>query len=95
MRAGVFVILIVGGVGSAAFWLLWQLVIRPYAVYSGMILPTAYDYVVRGWKAERCGQWAAALAEYDKAIEANPRYDEGHLRRNALLAAHPELTEPE
>jgi hypothetical protein len=76
---------------SMACGLAWFLVLRPFAIAHGMIPPTAYDYVVRGWKAERRGDWATALAEYEKAIESNPRYPEGRLRRDALLEAHPEL----
>jgi hypothetical protein len=74
-------------------WLVWILVGRPFAVTWGMIPPTAYDHLVRGWQAERRGAWARALAEYQKALELNPRHPDVHLRLNALLAAHPELTQ--
>ncbi len=68
--------------------------VRPLLASRGALAMTTYDYVVRGWKAERRGDWAAALAEYDKAIELNPRDPEPHARRSALLAAHPELAKP-
>ena len=88
--------LLIGVVGfvlaSMVVGLVWFFV-RPLLVSRGAIPPTAYDHVVRGWKAERRGQWAAALAEYDKAIELNPRDPDARERREALLAAHPELAD--
>lgn len=68
--------------------------VRPVVVAFGSAPRTTYDYLVRGWKAERRGDWAAALAEYDRAIELTPTDPEPRDRRAALLAAHPELTEP-
>ena len=78
-------------VAATAWGLVWRLILRPIALARGSIPMTAYDYVVRGWKAERRGDWRAALAAYDLAIETNPRYPEAQLRRDNLLANHPEL----
>jgi hypothetical protein len=64
---------------------------RPFAVLFGVHPRTAYDYVVRGWKAERRGDWATALAEYDKALGAEPEHQDATERRATLLAARPEL----
>ena len=91
MRLGTFLFILIGGVAIAAFWLVWQLILRPIAVARGMIPMTGYDYVVQGWKAERCGHWAEALKAYNLAISNFPRYVEAKERRDALLTAHPEL----
>jgi hypothetical protein len=79
----------------ALYWLLWQLVGRPFAVSSGMSPMTAYDYSVLAWKAERRGQWAEALRLYNVAISSFPDDSMAHERREALLAAHPELVTEE
>ncbi len=82
-------------VAATAWGLVWKLLLRPIALDRGSIPMTAYDYVVRGWKAERRGNWDAALAAYDLAIETNPRYPEGRIRRQNLLANHPEFATDE
>jgi len=83
----VLVALFIRTIGS----LVWQVAFRPFAVSRGLIPMTAYDYVVRGWKAEREGRWVDALRDYELAIELNHRYPEGRIRRDHLLANHPEL----
>jgi len=92
-QGAVVVAVIVGCFLFTGVWLVWILIARPFAVSRGMIPPTAYDHVVRGWKAERQGRWDVALAEYDEALDLNPRHPDAHARRDALLAAHPELAE--
>jgi hypothetical protein len=52
---------------------------------------TAYDYLVRGWKAERQGRWGDGLRAYDLAIEVDRKLAEAHERRAALLDNHPNL----
>lgn len=79
---------------ATAWGLVWRLILRPLALARGSIPMTPYDYVVCGWKAERRGDWSAALAAYDLALDANPRYPEARIRRDNLLANHPELAPP-
>jgi hypothetical protein len=88
-----FIVVFVGGFGGTTIWLLWMLILRPYAVASGMIPLTAYDYVVRGWKAERRQLWGIALDEYDQALALEPENEDAHGRRTALLESHPELVD--
>jgi hypothetical protein len=90
---GWIVVIGVVGAASTSLWLLWLLFVRPFAIASGALPLTAYDHVVRGWKAERRGVWDVALLEYEKAIELNPDDPDAHSRRAALLAAHPELAD--
>lgn len=87
-----FIAIGVIGLTATVLWLFWILIGRPYAVSSGLIPMTAYDHIVLAWKAERQGRWADALAEYDKALALNPTDPDARIRRDSLLAAHPELS---
>ena len=88
----VALIVLVGVVGLAIFWPLWHFLVRPVAAARGLVPLTGYDYLVRAWQAERRGDWVEALKTYDRCAELFPAYREAHERREALVAAHPELT---
>ena len=64
---------------------------RPFAVLFGHVPRTAYDFLVAAWKAERRGEWADALAAYDRALDLEPKDADARQRRDSLIAAHPEL----
>jgi hypothetical protein len=91
---GLLLAVTVVGLVAGLVWVLWQFVGRPAAVSCGLLRPRAYDLVVRGWKAERRGRWADALAAYDEAIRAEPGSEYAgyaHARREALLQSFPDL----
>jgi hypothetical protein len=86
---GVFVWVIVKPAASS----MWFFLARPFAVLFGHLPHTAYDFLVLGWKAERRGDWVAALKAYDHAVELEPKNTDTQERRATLLAAHPKLNE--
>jgi len=71
----------------------WYLGGRPIAVSLGLIKQTADDFVVQGWKAERRGEWAEALAAYDEALRLRRGDADAETRRVALLSRCRDLTE--
>lgn len=87
---GTVVVVLVSIVVAAVWYFL-----RPLFVSMGVALPTADDYVVRGWKAQRRGEWSAALLAYCEALQIDPQHPDARERRDALLAALPELTDGE
>ena len=87
---GVVVIALVWFVVKPAAGSVWFLT-RPLAVLFGHVPRTAYDFLVIGWKAERRRDWTAALSAYHRAIELDPKDTHAQERRDALIAAHPEL----
>lgn len=86
----VFVACMVGVVGICC-WMLWTLMIRPYLLAMGRINPTAADFIVRGWKAEREGRNDDALDAYDSALRLQRINEDAKQRRAALLERCPEL----
>jgi hypothetical protein len=97
IKMGLFVAILVGigvvGVLLSLAWVLWVSIGRSAALAFGWIQPQANDYLVRGWKAERAGQWTDALAAYDEAILLDPRFEDAYARRENLLRNCPELTD--
>ncbi len=87
-------VLIFGAVAVAFVALVWKLVGRPIALAWGLVPMTPFDWIVVAWKHERHGRWADALAAYDAGLKVNRWHKETREKRAALLAAHPELTEP-
>lgn len=85
----VTVVFILASMAVAAAWFF----LRALLVSLGAMPPTADDHVVRGWKAQRRGQWAAALLAYCKALQMDPQHPDAKERYDALLAALPELTD--
>lgn len=72
---------------------LWHLAGRPIALRLGVVVPTRDDLVVKGWSAERGGQWADALAAYEDALLLRQWDQDAEARRAQLLQHHPELAE--
>ncbi|MDB5310209.1 MAG: hypothetical protein JWO38_4411 [Gemmataceae bacterium] len=83
--------LLVAGAVSPFLLVVWHFVGRPVALALRLIEPTAADLVARGWKAERDGQAADALAADDEALRLSRRDQEVEARRAALLDRHPDL----
>lgn len=76
--------------GFASF--IWYSFLRPLFVKLGYTPRTASDFVIEGWKAEREGQWPAALAAYDEAITLSGWWhSDASQRRAELIENHPEL----
>src|SRR5262245_35626557 len=69
----------------------WDVVGRPVAVRLKLVEPTGEDYLVRGWQAERGGQWEEALVAYDEARRS--WNDDAEVRRADLLQRCPDLAE--
>jgi hypothetical protein len=73
--------------------LVWDLVGRPLAVRHGVVEPTADDFVLAGWGAERAGRAEDALAAYDEALRHRPWDEETTARRAGLIRRCPYLAD--
>ena len=72
--------------------LLWRLIVRPLAARRRIIKPTADDFMIMGWEADRSGQGDVALAAYNEALGLEPWDQEAADRRAGLLHRRPDLT---
>lgn len=91
MRFILLIVIAVVGVGATCSWLVWILAARPLALSLGLIQPTADDYVVRGWRAEREGRWGDALTAYNEALRRMRWHKDAKARRACLLERFPDL----
>ena len=87
-------LLIFAALAISIAWLFWKLIGRPLAFSLGLVRPSAHDWEVVGWNAERDGRTMEALEAYDEALLLEPNNETVKSRRDNLLQLD-DLSSPE